>query len=399
MKQELGRKLSALERRGLRRRRRVIGSPQGAQLVVDGRPMLAFGSNDYLGLAGDPRVAKALAEAADRWGAGSGAAHLISGHSAAHHALEEALAVFTGRPRALLFSTGYIANLAVVTALAGRGDVVLEDRLNHASLLDAGLLSGARFMRYAHGDPADARRRLAARKESVRMLITDGVFSMDGDVAPLRELADVAREHGAWLMVDDAHGLGVLGDTGGGCLQHLGLDTQQAPVLMGTLGKAFGTAGAFVAGDEELIEWLIHRARPYIYTTAQPPAVAAATRVALDIVQKETWRRNKLHTLIQRFRQGAAQRGLDLMPSYTPIQPIVVGGNHAALAWAEALEAQGILVTPIRPPTVPEGEARLRITLSAAHEEAHVDRLLDALQRARDAFQHSEKELAADERR
>ena len=399
MKQELGRKLSALERRGLRRRRRVIGSPQGAQLVVDGRPMLAFGSNDYLGLAGDPRVAKALAEAADRWGAGSGAAHLISGHSAAHHALEEALAVFTGRPRALLFSTGYIANLAVVTALAGRGDVVLEDRLNHASLLDAGLLSGARFMRYAHGDPADARRRLAARKESVRMLITDGVFSMDGDVAPLRELADVAREHGAWLMVDDAHGLGVLGDTGGGCLQRLGLDTQQAPVLMGTLGKAFGTAGAFVAGDEELIEWLIHRARPYIYTTAQPPAVAAATRVALDIVQKETWRRNKLHTLIQRFRQGAAQRGLDLMPSYTPIQPIVVGGNHAALAWAEALEAQGILVTPIRPPTVPEGEARLRITLSAAHEEAHVDRLLDALQRARDAFQHSEKELAADERR
>ena len=395
MKQELGRKLSELERQGLRRRRRVIGSPQGVQLVVDGRPMLAFGSNDYLGLAGDPRVAKALAEAADRWGAGSGAAHLISGHSAAHHALEEALAVFTRRPRTLLFSTGYMANLAVVTALAGRGDVVLQDRLNHASLLDAGRLSGARFMRYAHGDPADARRRLAARKESVRMLITDGVFSMDGDVAPLRELADAAREQNAWLMVDDAHGLGVLGDTGGGCLQHLGLDTQQAPVLMGTLGKAFGTAGAFVAGDEALIEWLIHRARPYIYTTAQPPAVAAATQVALDIVQKEAWRRDKLHALIQRFRQGAAQRGLDLMPSYTPIQPIVVGGNHAALAWAEALETRGILVTPIRPPTVPEGAARLRITLSAAHEEAHVDRLLDALQQARE----SREELAADERR
>ena len=386
MKKELGRKLSELARRGLRRRRRVIGSPQGAHLLVDGRRMLAFGSNDYLGLAGDPRVAKALAEAADRWGAGSGAAHLISGHSAAHHALEEALAVFTGRRRALLFSTGYMANLAVVTALAGRGDLVLEDRLNHASLLDAGLLSGARFMRYAHGDVADAGKRLTARTESVRLLITDGVFSMDGDVAPLRGLADVAREQKAWLMVDDAHGLGVLGETGGGCLQHLGLDAEQAPILMGTLGKAFGTAGAFVAGDEALIEWLIHRARPYIYTTAQPPAVAAATRAALDIVRTETWRRDKLNALIHRFRDGAAQRGLDLTPSYMPIQPIVVGGNHAALAWAEALENRGILVTPIRPPTVPEGAARLRITLSAAHEEAHVDRLLDALEQARDTL-------------
>ena len=279
-----------------------------------------------------------------------------------------------------------MANLAVVTALAGRGDLVLEDRLNHASLLDAGLLSGARFMRYAHGDAADAGKRLAARTESVRLLITDGVFSMDGDIAPLQELADVAREQKAWLMVDDAHGLGVLGETGGGCLQHLGLDAEQAPILMGTLGKAFGTAGAFVAGDETLIEWLIHRARPYIYTTAQPPAVAAATWAALDIVQKEAWRRDKLNALIHQFRDGAAQRGLDLMPSYTPIQPIVVGGNHEALAWAEALENQGILVTPIRPPTVPEGAARLRITLSAAHEEAHVDRLLDALEQARDTL-------------
>ena len=383
MKEELRRKLGELERRGLRRRRRVGGGPQGPRLVVDGRPMLVFGSNDYLGLAGDPRIARALAEGAARWGVGSGAAHLVSGHSAAHHALEEALAAFTGRQRALLFSTGYMANLAVATALAGRGDLVLEDRLNHASLLDAGLLSGARFMRYAHGDAADADRRLAGREEPVRLVLTDGVFSMDGDIAPLRALAETAQRHGAWLMVDDAHGLGVLGETGGGCLAYLGLDAEQAPILMGTLGKAVGTAGAFVAGDEELIEWLIHRARPYIYTTAQPPAVAAATHAALEIVRRESWRREKLSELIQRFRHGAAQRGLELMPSQTPIQPLVVGGNHETLAMAEALEAEGILVTPIRPPTVPKGAARLRITLSAAHEAADVDRLLDALERVR----------------
>jgi 8-amino-7-oxononanoate synthase len=374
---ELAPELGRLQAAGLYRRRRVLGGPQQPRCLVDGRPMLAFCSNDYLGLANHPEVVAALCRGAERWGVGSGAAHLVNGHCAAHEALEEELAEFTGRPRALLFSTGYMANLGVISALAGRGDTVFEDRLNHASLLDGALLSRANLRRYPHGDTA-ALGRMAA-EDPPRLIATDGVFSMDGDLAPIPALARIAREAGAWLLVDDAHGLGVLGREGRGTLDHLGLDARAVPILMGTLGKALGTFGAFVAGSEELIETLVQRARSYIYTTAAPPALAEATRTSLAIVRREAWRRERLQTLIRRLRAGAAQLGLPLADSSTPIQPLMAGSAARALAWGQALESAGILVTPIRPPTVPEGTARLRITLSAAHTESDVDRLLDAL--------------------
>ena len=374
---ELAPELGRLQAAGLYRRRRVLGGPQQPRCLVDGRPMLSFCSNDYLGLANHPEVVAALCRGAERWGVGSGTAHLVNGHCAAHEALEEELADFTGRPRALLFSTGYMANLGVISALAGRGDTVFEDRLNHASLLDGALLSRATLRRYPRGDTA-ALVRMAA-EDPPRLIATDGVFSMDGDLAPIRALARIAREAGAWLLVDDAHGLGVLGREGRGTLNHLGLDARAVPILMGTLGKALGTFGAFVAGSEELIETLVQRARSYIYTTAAPPALAEATRTSLAIARREAWRRERLQTLIQRLRAGAAQLGLPLADSSTPIQPLMAGNAARALAWGQGLESAGILVTPIRPPTVPEGTARLRITLSAAHTESDVDRLLDAL--------------------
>jgi len=374
----LGSDLAQRQRTHLYRRRRVTQGPQGPEMVVDGRSVLTFCSNDYLGLAGDSRVRAAFVRGAESYGVGSGAAHLVTGHSAAHHALEEELAVFTGRSRALLFSTGYMANLGVMTALTDRGDTVFEDRLNHASLIDGGLLSGARFRRYAHADPGALARQLAETRGE-KLVATDGVFSMDGDLAPLPALAANCRSQDAWLMVDDAHGLGVLGDGGRGTLSHFNLGPEEVPVLMGTLGKAFGTFGAFVAGSEELIETLIQSARSYVYTTAPPPAVAEATRESLRIVVAEGWRRERLAELAERFRRGADQLGLPVLPSETPIQPMVAGDAETALSWSRALERQGILVTAIRPPTVPEGSARLRITFSALHEENQVDRLLDAL--------------------
>jgi 8-amino-7-oxononanoate synthase len=379
--------LSRLRDEGLYRRRRIIDGPQGTVLTLeDGRHVLSFCSNDYLGLAADPRIAEAFKRGIDQYGSGSGAAHLVTGHSTAHHALEEELAEFTGRPRALLFSTGYMANLAVVATLTGRGDTVLEDRLNHASLLDAGLLSGARLIRYAHADDSDLRRRLAERERGAKLVVTDGVFSMDGDLAPLPQLAETTMENGAWLMVDDAHGLGVLGKRGGGCLEHFGLGMEQVPVLMGTLGKALGTAGAFVAGPGDLIEFLIQKARPYIYTTASPPALAEATRTALRIAREEHWRREHLTSLITRLRGGleelAGRTHLRLMQSPTPIQPLVVGDAAKAVRLSNALLERGILISAIRPPTVPEGTARLRITLSAVHTETQVDRLLETLAEA-----------------
>jgi 8-amino-7-oxononanoate synthase len=372
---------TALERRSaehLYRRRRVVETPQGPVLRIEGRELVAFCSNDYLGLANDPRVTEALRLGAARWGVGSGAAHLVTGHSAAHHALEEEIAAFTHRPRALLFSTGYMANLGVLSALLGRGDTVFEDRLDHASLLDGGLLSRARLRRYPHAD-ADALANMLAEATGERLVATDGVFSMDGDLAPLPQLAQACRRHDAWLMVDDAHGLGVVGEGGRGTLSLFGLDVSDVPILMGTLGKAFGTFGAFVAGPEALIEALIQAARPYVYTTAPPAAVAEATRAALRIAQAEEGRREQLRRLVQRFRSGAASIGLPLGGSPTPIQPVELGDAARALRWSAALEAQGLLVTAIRPPTVPPGTARLRVTLSAAHTEAQVDRLLDAL--------------------
>jgi len=376
---DLAAALERLQEAHLYRSRRVLNGPQGRRPVIDGRAMLAFCSNDYLGLANHPEVVAGLKRGADAHGAGSGAAHLVTGHSTAHRSLEDELAEFTRRPRALLFSSGYMANLGVISALAGRGDLVFEDRLNHASLLDGALLSRARLRRYAHADGGSLSRMLGGT--GARLIATDGVFSMDGDLAPLTDLSRTAELTGAWLLVDDAHGLGVLGSQGRGTLDHFGLGLAQVPILVGTLGKSFGTSGAFVAGSEELIETLIQRARSYVYTTAPPPAIAEATRESLRIARRESWRRERLQALVGRFRAGATQLGLPLMDSPTPIQPLVVGDVERALAWSRGLEERGILVSAIRPPTVPKGSARLRITFSAAHEEMDVDLLLEALAR------------------
>ena len=381
---------SALAQRradGLYRSRRVTEGAQGPELVVDGRRMLGFCSNDYLGLAADPRLAEAMNRGVARYGVGSGAAHLISGHSKAHHALEEELAAFTGRERALLFSTGYMANLGVISALLGRGDSVFEDRLNHASLIDGGLLSRARFRRYPHADVEALAGQLESAAGGRRLVVSDGVFSMDGDVPPIGELTDTCRRHDAWLMVDDAHAVGVLGPQGRGSVAAAGLGQDDVPILMGTLGKALGTSGAFVAGSEALIETLIQQARSYIYTTAMPPAVAEATRASLRIAETEEWRRERLQALIVRFRHGAQKIGLELMDSESPIQPVLLGDSERANRWSEALRREGILVGAIRQPTVPEGSARLRITFSASHSAAQVEALLAVLD-----------EIAAEER-
>lgn len=369
------------ERRAVQlyRQRRLLQTAQAPQVIVDGKSYIAFCSNDYLGLANHPEVITALQNAANQYGVGSGASHLVNGHSAEHHALEEELAAFCGRERALLFSTGYMANMGAITALVGQGDAVFEDRLNHASLLDAGLLSGARFQRFLHNDLDNLAARLAKTEAVRKLIVVDGVFSMDGDCAPLPQLADLAAQHNAWLMVDDAHGFGCLGKQGGGSAEYFGLTQNQLPILMGTLGKAFGTFGAFIAGSETLIETLIQFARPYIYTTAMPPAVAAATRTSLRLLQSEQWRREHLHALIARFRAGASQLGLQLMDSHSPIQPIILGDETRALAFSEGLAARGLLVIAIRPPTVAAGSSRLRVTLSAEHSLAQVDALLNAL--------------------
>ncbi|MEX6666193.1 8-amino-7-oxononanoate synthase [Pseudomonas sp. W2-17] len=376
---DLNARLAARRAEHLYRQRPLLQSPQGPEVIVDGKPLLAFCNNDYMGLANHPEVIAAWQAGAERWGVGGGASHLVIGHSTPHHALEEALAEFTGRPRALLFSNGYMANLGTVTALVGQGDTVLEDRLNHASLLDAGLLSGARFSRYLHND-CDS---LASRLDKAvgdTLVVTDGVFSMDGDVADLPALAKAAKAKNAWLMVDDAHGFGPLGANGAGIVEHFGLGIDDVPVLIGTLGKSFGTAGAFVAGSEELIETLIQFARPYIYTTSQPPALACATLKSLELLRTEHWRREHLAALIKQFRAGAQALGLELMDSFTPIQPILIGDSGRALRLSQLLRERGVMVTAIRPPTVPAGSARLRVTLSAAHSEAQVQLLLQALE-------------------
>lgn len=376
---DLTAELDSLRQQGLYRTRKLLTSPQGAVVEVNGKQALNFCSNDYLGLANHPEVVRAFQRAVNQWGVGSGAAHLVCGHTAEHHQLEEELAAFTGRDRALLFSTGYMANIGAIAALLGRNDAVFEDKLNHASLLDGGLLTRAKFNRYRHAD-AEHVRQLLAEDARRKLIVTDGVFSMDGDVAPLKQLLAVAEPQQAWLMVDDAHGLGVLGKTGAGVIEHFGLTSSQVPVLVGTLGKAFGTAGAFVAGSAELIEILIHKARTFVYTTAMPAAIAAATRTSLSLLQQESWRREHLQILIRQFRAGVSQIGLQLMPSISPIQPILVGSSERALFLSEQLLQHGILVSAIRPPTVPKGSARLRVTLSAAHSEAQVQQLLQALE-------------------
>lgn len=401
---ELPARLREIESRGLLRRRRIVApigenpagdgravaQPSGVSIVCEGRRSVNFSGNDYLGLAGHPQVVAAMREAAATYGVGSGASHLVSGHGPSHHALEEELADFVGRERALLFSTGYMANLGVITSLAGRGDRIFEDRLNHASLLDGALLSGAGLTRYRHGDADALRAELQACSAAGRLIVTDGVFSMDGDIAPLPELAAAARAANAWLMVDDAHGLGTVGANGRGALERCGMGAADVPVLVGTLGKALGTFGAFVAGSSDLIEYLTQRARTYIYTTALPPAVAEATRAGLRLAREESWRREKLRASIERFKRGASQSGLRLLPSDTAIQPLLIGENEPALAVSRALSEDGFLVAAIRPPTVPKGSARLRITLSAAHEASQIDALLESLVRAIRALDSTE---------
>lgn len=372
--------LTRLKQEHLYRSRRISDSATGVRVHIDGQELLSFCSNDYLGLANHPEVVKAMQDGVARWGVGSGASHLVNGHSAAHHSLEEELAAFTGRPRALLFSTGYMANMGVIATFCGRGDHVFEDRLNHASLLDGGLLSQARLQRYAHADSNALAIKMAKCDTGEKLVVTDGVFSMDGNLAPLPELSQTAKQNDAWLMVDDAHGFGVLGEKGGGCVEHFGLSMADVPILIGTLGKAFGSFGAFVSGSEELIEYLIQKARPYIYTTALPPALAEATRVSLKLVQSEHWRREKLQALIKQFRHGAAELGLQLMDSATPIQPLLIGDNAKAQAMSAALLQKGILISAIRPPTVPDGTARLRITFSAEHSETDIECLLNTLE-------------------
>jgi 8-amino-7-oxononanoate synthase len=364
--------LADLEQRYLRRRRR---SDLGG--------LVNFCSNDYLGLKEHPEVTRAFIAAAEQYGVGSGASHLVTGHGPEHEALEEELAAFTGRAKALVFSTGYMANMGVIGALADQKATIVSDKLNHASLIDGCRLSGAEVRRYRHGDSAHAAELVAAASGDTKLLVTDGVFSMDGDLAPLPELARAARHSNAWLMVDDAHGLGLIGATGRGCCEHFGLTPDDVPVLIGTFGKAFGTFGAFVAGDADLIDYLLQKSRTYIYTTALPPAVAAATRAALRVSQRETWRREKALALSTRLQRGLRERGLPVDGATpTTIVPVIVGEAASALSISARLEDAGFLVAAIRPPTVPPGTARLRITLSAAHDEAQVDGLLNTLTQA-----------------
>jgi 8-amino-7-oxononanoate synthase len=380
--------LRQLDQAARRRSRAVVsgfesGNDSAPTVVVDGQSLRNFCSNDYLGLARHPELATAAARAAAEFGSGSGASHLVCGHSTEHHALEVELATFLGRERALLFSTGYMANLGVISALTARGEVILADRLNHASLVDGARLSAAQLQRYAHND-LKAATQLFNAQPNTSLLTTDGVFSMDGDVAPLAALATLCRERECWLMVDDAHGIGVLGNNGGGSVQVAGLNADDVPLLVGTLGKAFGSFGAFVAGDADLIEYLMQHARSYIYTTALPPAVAAASRAALRLVQSEPWRRTHLAALVTRFRAGAKQLvsehgDVALLNSATPIQPLIVGAEQRALQLSARLRARGFWVSAIRPPTVPPQTSRLRITFSAAHRASDVDDLLAAL--------------------
>ena len=374
--------LAELAAAGLTRRRRVLESACGRIATVDGKNLLNFASNDYLGLAGNPEIARALADGALQWGAGSGASHLVSGHLAPHEALENALAAFTGFPRALTFSTGYLANLAIVPTLAPRGAAVFADKLNHASLIDAMQLAkaqGATTQRYAHCDMAALEKLLAASPAATKVIVSDAVFSMDGDLAPLPLLLDLAERYDAWLVIDDAHGFGVLGAHGRGSLAHFNLPAASRILLMGTLGKAAGVGGAFVAGSQTAIEFLLQKGRSYIFTTAAPPAIACALNRSLQIIADGDALRANLYARIGQLRDGLAGLPWRLLPSLTAIQPLVVGGNDAALALSNALWARGLWVPAIRPPTVPQGTARLRISVSAAHSAADIDLLIATL--------------------
>jgi 8-amino-7-oxononanoate synthase len=376
--QRIADRLAELKHRGLLRRRLVRESPQGPRIVVDGREYLAFCSNDYLGLANHPKIVEAAVDGAMRYGVGEGASHLLSGHSAIHQRLEGKLAEFMQTPRALLFSSGYQANIGAVTALAGPEDAIFSDALNHASLIDGVRLSRARVVRYPHADLEFLEKALADSRAQSKLIVTDGVFSMDGDFAPLPALLDLCESHDAWLLVDDAHGFGVLGPEGRGSPAHFGLRSPRI-VYVGTLGKAAGVAGAFVAGGEEVVEILLQRARTYIYTTATPALLAAAVEASLQLIREDEWRRERLRQLIATLKRELQGSTSGLASSDTPIQPLILGGNSEVLHASAALRERGILVPAIRPPTVPEGSARLRISLSAAHSEDQVLRLAAAL--------------------
>ncbi|MBM3372801.1 MAG: 8-amino-7-oxononanoate synthase [Betaproteobacteria bacterium] len=381
LEQELAQELAAREAQGLRRVRRRLDSPQRARVEVDGKPCIAFCSNDYLGLAADPRLAAAARESLMLHGVGAGASHLILGHSRAHQALEEALAAFSGYPAALLFSTGYMANLGAISALVGRGDAVFADRLNHASLNDAALLSRATFRRYPHNDLETLERLLETTPARRRLVAADAVFSMDGDVAPVPELLALCERHDALLYLDDAHGFGVLGEQGRGTLSFFGLSSNRI-VYMATLGKAAGVSGAFVAASGLVIETLLQNARTYTYTTAAPPLLAHTLLASLELIAREEPRRAQLRARIAQLREGLAGLPWQLLPSRTPIQPLIVGDNAAALNLSARLAEQDILVPAIRPPTVPPGTARLRISLSSDHSDADVACLVAALRAA-----------------
>ena len=366
------------------RTRRAVTHRDGARVDVAGRQLLNFCSNDYLGLSQHFQVVNALQEAAAREGAGGVASHLVCGHHAMHEALEKEIADWIGAPRALLFGSGFLANLAVVQALLGDDDVCVQDRLNHASLIDAARLAGCKLRRYPHLDSGGALRQLRDSPEGLAMLATDGVFSMDGDIAPLKELALVARVNKALMYVDDAHGVGVMGPDGRGSVAEAQLSVEQVPLQLVTLGKALGGYGAAVVGDADLIDHLAQTGRPYIYTTALPPAQAAATLAAVKLARTEHWRRGKLYDLIAHFRERAQRIGLVLLPSETPIQPVMCGDDKRALSISATVEQRGYWVAAIRPPTVPEGRARLRVTLTALHTPAEVTGLVEAIGRGRD---------------
>jgi len=408
---ELQNELNERAALGLLRQRRMLQSPQAPHIMVDGKPYLSFCSNDYLGLANHPKLIAALQQGAQQHGVGAGAAHLVSGHGATHHQLEHALAAFVGKPAALLFSTGYMANLGIVQALVGKGDTVFADKFNHASLNDAMQLSRAKVKRYQHNDMAqlaglleqagssrpdtegcnplarEGRLDEHSRTEGYRppcharrrkLVITDAVFSMDGDLAPLPELLALCEQHDAWLLIDDAHGFGVLGEKGRGSLAHFGIASERV-ICMATLGKAAGVFGAFVAAEQVVIDTLVNHARSYVYTTATPPALASALLESLQQIENGDGLRGHLQRLIAQLRSGLRGLPWPVMPSATAIQPLLVGGNQAALDLSEGLRERGIWVAAIRPPTVPQGTARLRITLSAAHHAADVTRLIETL--------------------
>ncbi|MGS0743879.1 8-amino-7-oxononanoate synthase [Glaciimonas sp. GG7] len=378
---QISAQLMQLQEQKLLRKRRVVGGPQGPLMTIDGKPTLAFSNNDYLGLANHPALIAAARDGLERFGVGAASSALISGHSSECEALEVALARFVGMPRALHFSNGYMANMGIIPALVGPGDLVLSDRLNHACLIDGARLSGAEFRIYSHCDVVRVEQQLAKSTHLRKLIVTDGVFSMDGDIAPLPALLALCEKYDAWLLVDDAHGFGVLGPQGRGSLAHFGLASSRA-LYMGTLGKAAGVSGAFVAGDATLIEWLMQRARTYVFTTASPPLLASALLATLNLLQTEDWRQQHLRALIQQLRDGLADLPWPLLPSDTAIQALVVGDNQLALDLMADLFEHDIWVPAIRPPTVPKGTARLRISLSAAHSAEQVAQLIAALQAA-----------------